>query len=58
MEQMQQKDVGALDLQAVSQKDVEQACFHTLGLISRNCEYLEQHLAHQRRGWIVPSTRF
>lgn len=46
MEQMQQKDVGALDLQAVSQKDVEQACFHTLGLISRNCEYLEQHLAH------------
>ena len=24
---------------------VEDACFHSLGLIGRNCEYLEQHLA-------------
>ena len=46
MDQMQQKDVGALDIRAVPQRDVEQACFHALGLIGRNCEYLEQHLAH------------
>ncbi|MFR2089162.1 MAG: hypothetical protein ACLS4Y_04415 [Faecalibacterium sp.] len=25
---------------------MEQACFHALGLIGRNCEYLDQHLAH------------
>lgn len=24
---------------------MEQACFHALGLVGRNCEYLEQHLA-------------
>ena len=32
-------------LLAIPQKDVEQACFHALGLVGRNCEYLEQHLA-------------
>ena len=46
MEQMQQKDEGSLSIHAVPQKGVEQACFHALGLITRNCEYLEQHLAH------------
>lgn len=46
MEQMQQKDEGSLSIHAVPQKEVEQACFHALGLITRNCEYLEQHLAH------------
>lgn len=44
MEQMQ-RDAGALEIQAVPQREVEQACFHALGLIGRNCEYLEQHLA-------------
>ncbi len=44
MEQMQ-REAGALEIQAVPQRDVEQACFHALGLIGRNCEYLEQHLA-------------
>lgn len=29
----------------VSVSAVEDACFHSLGLIGRNCEYLEQHLA-------------
>ena len=46
MEQMRQNEAGALTAQAVPQKDVEQACFHALGLIGRNCEYLDQHLAH------------
>ena len=46
MEQMQQRDVGALDVRNVPQKELEQACFHTLDLIGRNCEYLEQHLVH------------
>ena len=45
MEQMQ-KEAGALNIQSVPQKEMEQACFHALGLIGRNCEYLEQHLAH------------
>lgn len=31
--------------QAIPQQAVEDACFHSLGLIGRNCEYLEQHLA-------------
>ena len=46
MEQMRQNEAGALTAQAIPQKDVEQACFHALGLIGRNCEYLDQHLAH------------
>ena len=46
MEQMRQNEAGALTAQAIPQKDVEQACFHALGLIGRNCEYLGQHLAH------------
>lgn len=45
MEQEWQNDTGALTAQAIPQKDVEQACFHALGLVGRNCEYLEQHLA-------------
>ena len=45
MEQMQQKEEGSLKVQ-IPQKELEQACFHALGLITRNCEYLEQHLAH------------
>ncbi len=32
MEQMRQNDAGALTAQAIPQKDVEQACFHALGL--------------------------
>ena len=40
MEQMRQNEAGALTAQAIPQKDVEQACFHALGLIGRNCEYL------------------
>ena len=46
MEQMRQNEAGALTAQAIPQKDVEQACFNALGLIGRNCEYLDQHLAH------------
>ena len=42
MEQEWQNDTGALTAQAIPQKDVEQACFHALGLVGRNCEYLEQ----------------
>ena len=45
MEQMLQSEPEALSIRAVPQKEVEQACFHALTLISRNCEYLEQHLA-------------
>mgnify|MGYP000842675562 FL=1 len=45
MEQEWQNDAGALTAQAIPQKDVERACFHALGLVGRNCEYLEQHLA-------------
>lgn len=45
MEQEWQNGAGALTAQAIPQKDVEQACFHALGLVGRNCEYLEQHLA-------------
>ena len=41
MEQMRQNEAGALTAQAIPQKDVEQACFHALGLIGRNCEYLD-----------------
>ena len=36
MEQMRQNEAGALTAQAIPQKDVEQACFHALGLIGRN----------------------
>lgn len=50
MEQMRQNEAGALTAQAIPQKDVEQACFHALGLIGRNCEYLDQHLAHVGAG--------
>ena len=32
MEQMRQNEAGALTAQAIPQKDVEQACFHALGL--------------------------
>lgn len=35
MEQMRQNEAGALTAQAIPQKDVEQACFHALGLIGR-----------------------
>lgn len=45
MEQMLQNEPTELSVQAVPQKAVEQACFHALTLISRNCEYLDQHLA-------------
>ena len=44
MEQMLQNEPTELSVQAVPQKAVEQACFHALTLISRNCEYLDQHL--------------
>lgn len=44
MEQAQQKEAEALSVQSVPQQAVEQACFHPLRLISRNCEYLEQRL--------------
>ena len=46
MEQLQQNEPERLTIRAVPQKDVEQACFHSVNLISRNCEYLEQHFAH------------
>lgn len=52
MEQMRQNEAGALTAQAIPQKDVEQACFHALGLIGRNCEYLDSTL----RMW-VPTSR-
>ena len=45
MEQMLQNEPTELSIQAVPQRDVEQACFHALTLIGRNCEYLDQHLA-------------
>ena len=45
MEQAQQNTAQELTIQAISQQAVEDACFHSLGLIGRNCEYLEQHLA-------------
>lgn len=38
MEQMLQNEPTELSVQAVPQKAVEQACFHALTLISRNCE--------------------
>lgn len=37
MEQMQQKEEGSLKVQTIPQKELEQACFHALGLITRNC---------------------
>ena len=45
MEQTRQNEPGALTIRDVPQREVEDACFHSLGLIGRNCEYLEQHLA-------------
>lgn len=45
MEQAQQNAAQGLTAQAIPQQAVEDACFHSLGLIGRNCEYLEQHLA-------------
>lgn len=45
MEQMQQNTVQPRLIEAEQQKRIEQVCFHSLGLISRNCEYLDQHLA-------------
>ena len=45
MEQTQQKVSEALTIQEIPQEKIEDACFHTLGLIGRNCEYLEQHMA-------------
>ena len=45
MEQAQQNTAQELTAQAIPQQAVEDACFHSLGLIGRNCEYLEQHLA-------------
>ena len=44
MEQAQQNTAQELTAQAIPQQAVEDACFHSLGLIGRNCEYLEQHL--------------
>ena len=45
MEQAQQNTAQELTAQAIPQQAVEDAGFHSLGLIGRNCEYLEQHLA-------------
>lgn len=45
MEQWKQSGPEVLSARSVPQREVEQACFHALSLISRNCEYLEQHLA-------------
>lgn len=43
---MEQKGSEKLSVQDIPQREVENACFHALGLIGRNCEYLDQHLAH------------
>ena len=45
MKQMQQKETEERRIEALQQKKIEEVCFHALGLIGRNCEYLEQHLA-------------
>lgn len=45
MEQMQQRKNEEHLMEAQQQKRVEEVCFHALGLIGRNCEYLEQHFA-------------
>ncbi|MGN0707463.1 MAG: sensor histidine kinase [Faecalibacterium sp.] len=45
MENMQGLDRG-LTLRDLPQDTIEAACFHALGLIDRNREYLEQHLCH------------
>ncbi len=45
MEQTQHMEPEKLTIQSIPQKEVEDACFHALGLIGRNCEYLDQHLA-------------
>ena len=45
MEQTQQNEPEILTIRSIPQKKVEDSCFHNLGLIGRNCEYLEQHLA-------------
>ena len=42
---MEQKGSEKLSVQDIPQREVENACFHPLGLIGRNCEYLDQHLA-------------
>ena len=44
MEQAQQREPETLTIQSIPQQEVEDACFHALGLIRRNCEYLDQHL--------------
>ena len=45
MERTQHMEPEKLTIQSIPQKEVEDACFHALGLIGRNCEYLDQHLA-------------
>ena len=44
MEQARQREPETLTIQSIPQQEVEDACFHALGLIRRNCEYLDQHL--------------
>lgn len=43
MEQTQHKAAELRLIQADQQKRIEDVCFRSLGLIGRNCEYLEQH---------------
>ena len=45
MERTQHMEPEKMTIQSIPQKEVEDACFHALGLIGRNCEYLDQHLA-------------
>ncbi len=45
MEQMQHNEAEKLTIHAVPQKELADACYHSLGLIGRNCEYLAQHFA-------------
>ena len=42
---MQQKEAEKLTIHSVPQKELADACYHSLGLIGRNCEYLAQHFA-------------
>lgn len=40
---MEQQRTEARSITAEQRKRVEESCFHSLALIGRNCEYLEQH---------------
>ena len=44
MEQAQQNTAQELTAQAIPQQAVEDACFHSLGLIGRNCELSLIHI--------------